>query len=217
MPSLKDTLLIVAVIALAWAVFMLVNQPPKGNWVTADGVKIWPLPKEAVLVERNAAFEKRVRELYESGRLIVFTGQAISGGIDKVRAREKAKINAYKELAEYFETRLQTFAQLVEGQIQAIKDKDRVTSVAVNAYKRVTELFSEAKVSGAYVYAVWEEMVGSLVYTTVLLVFDPVGAVEAAKQTVMADQEISKAIEELGKNGVDFFKMLNEVISEAKK
>lgn len=214
---LKDILLIAAIVILASAVFFLLNQPPEGNWVTADGVKIWPLPKEAVLVERNAAFEKRVRELYESGKLIAFTGQAISGGIDKVRAREKAKINAYKELAQFFETKLQTFAQLVEGQIQAVKDKDKVTSAALSAYKRVTELFSEAKVSGAYVYAVWEEMVGSLVYTTVLLVFDPVGAVEAAKQAAMADQEISKTIEELGKNGVDFFKMLNEVISEAKK
>lgn len=159
---LKGILLIAAIAILASAVSFLLNQSSEGNWVTADGVKIWLLPKGAVLVERNAAFEKRARELYESGKLIAFTGQSISEGIDKVRSREKAKINAYKELAQYFETKLQTFAQLVEGQILAVNDKDKVTSAALSAYKRVNELFSEAKISGTYVYAVCEEMVGSL-------------------------------------------------------
>jgi len=74
-------------------------------------------------------------------------------------------------------------------------------------------MFSEAQISGAYVYAIWEERVGSLIYTNVLLVFDPEGVIEALK----ANKEINKQIEELGKSGVDFFKALNSIIEEAKK
>ncbi len=142
-------------------------------------------------------------------------GQSIGAGIDTVSAREKAKINAYKELAEYFNIRVQTFAALVEGQLQSISNSkaQEVKSIALEVYKRVTQMFSEAQISGAYVYAIWEERVGSLIYTNVLLVFDPEGVIEALK----ANKEINKQIEELGKSGVDFFKALNSIIEEAKK
>ncbi|MGB9614989.1 MAG: hypothetical protein ACPL3B_05775, partial [Fervidobacterium sp.] len=68
-----------------------------------------------------------------------------------------------------------------------------------------------------YVYAVWEGYIGSVVYTSVLLVFDPEGAVELTKSMVMFNEEVAKKIEELGRNGVDFFKALNAVIEEARK
>jgi len=208
------TVVIVSVVFGAFLLFMLLQQD-QYQWITASGYKIQNIPRDATIVFVNNSMEKRVGELYKTGRLVAFVGQSISGGIDTVSAREKAKINAYKELAEYFNVRVQTFAALVEGQLQSTSDSraQEVKSIALEVYKRVTQMFSEAQISGAYVYAIWEERVGSLVYTNVLLVFDPEGVIEALK----ANEEINKQIAELGKSGVDFFKALNSVIEEAKK
>jgi len=208
------TVVIVSVVFGAFLLFMLLQQD-QYQWITANGYKIQNIPRDATIVFVNNSMEKRVGELYKAGRLVAFVGQSISGGIDTVSAREKAKINAYKELAEYFNVRVQTFAALVEGQLQSTSDSraQEVKSIALEVYKRVTQMFSEAQISGAYVYAIWEERVGSLVYTSVLLVFDPEGVIEALK----ANEEINKQIAELGKSGVDFFKALNSVIEEAKK
>lgn len=208
------TVVIVSVVFGAFLLFMLLQQD-QYQWITANGYKIQNIPRDATIVFVNKSMEKRVGELYKAGRLVAFVGQSISGGIDTVSAREKAKLNAYKELAEYFNVRVQTFAALVEGQLQSTSDSraQEVRSIALEVYKRVTQMFSEAQISGAYVYAIWEERVGSLVYTNVLLVFDPEGVIEALK----ANEEINKQIAELGKSGVDFFKALNSVIGEAKK
>jgi len=208
------TVVIVSVVFGAFLLFMLLQQD-QYQWITANGYKIQNIPRDATIVFVNKSMEKRVGELYKNGRLVAFVGQSISGGIDTVSAREKAKLNAYKELAEYFNVRVQTFAALVEGQLQSTSDSraQEVKSIALEVYKRVTQMFSEAQISGAYVYAIWEERVGSLVYTNVLLVFDPEGVIEALK----ANEEINKQIAELGKSGVDFFKALNSVIGEAKK
>lgn len=213
-------ILITVVVAVVGIVFYFGLQKEDYQWIMADGTKIQSISKEAKIVYINNAFEQRVKELKLKNKLIAFRGESIGGGIDTVKARDKAKINAYKELAEYFNAKIQTFAQMVEGQLQTSSTSsknEQLKSVALNAYKRVIEMFSEAQVSGTYIYAVWEEYVGSLVYTNVLLVFDPEGAIEAAKQKVLADSELSKQIEELGKNGVDFFKALNSVIGEANK
>jgi cytochrome c-type biogenesis protein CcmH/NrfF len=208
------TVVIVSVVFGAFLLFMLLQQD-QYQWITANGYKIQNIPRDATIVFVNNSMEKRVGELYKAGRLVAFVGQSISGGIDTVSAREKAKLNAYKELAEYFNVRVQTFAALVEGQLQSTSDSraQEVKSIALEVYKRVTQMFSEAQISGAYVYAIWEERVGSLVYTNVLLVFDPEGVIEALK----ANEEINKQIAALGKSGVDFFKALNSVIEEAKK
>ncbi|QAV32522.1 hypothetical protein SAMN04488510_11728 [Fervidobacterium changbaicum] len=208
------TLVILSVLAGGVLLFTFLQQG-QYQWITADGVKIQSIPKEATIVFVNNSMEKRVAELYKAGKLITFRGESISGGIDTVTAREKAKMNAFKELAEYFNAKIQTFATLVEGQLQSVSEpkSQQIKSIALDAYKRVTQMFSGAQVSGAYVYAIWEERVGSLVYTYVLLVFDPAGAIEALKQ----NEEINRQIEELGKSGVDFFKALNSVIEEAKK
>ncbi len=185
------------------------------QWITADGIKIQSIPKDAQIVYINNSMEKRVAELYRSGKLIAFRGESIGGGIDTVSAREQAKINAFKELSEYFSAKVQTFATLVEGQLQSVSGKDtqQIKSVALDAYERVTQMFSNAQVSGAYVYAIWQEQVGALVYTYVLVIFDPVGAVEALKE----NKDIAKQIDELEKYGVDFFKALNAVMEEANK
>jgi cytochrome c-type biogenesis protein CcmH/NrfF len=208
------TVVIVSALLGTFFLFMQLQQD-QYQWITADGYKIQSIPKDATIVFVNNSMEKRVGELYKTGRLVAFVGQSIGAGIDTVSAREKAKINAYKELAEYFNIRVQTFAALVEGQLQSISNSkaQEVKSIALEVYKRVTQMFSEAQISGAYVYAIWEERVGSLIYTNVLLVFDPEGVIEALK----ANKEINKQIEELGKSGVDFFKALNSIIEEAKK
>ncbi|MFN3691556.1 MAG: hypothetical protein ACK4R7_01575 [Fervidobacterium sp.] len=223
MTSLQDYLLtILLTLGIGLIVFLLITNTfvEDVQWIIADGVKIQSIPKDAIIVYQARNFDSRVRELKEKNKLIAFRGQAISGGVDTVKARDKAKIDAYKELSEYLNTHVQTFAQLVEGQIQNITsqgDKENIKSAAVNAYKRVTNILSETQVSGTYIYAIWEEYVGGLVYTNVLLIFDPEGALKALKQVALADKELSKQIEELGKNGVDFFKTLNAVIEEAKK
>ncbi len=208
-------ILVVSGILLAGLLMFLLLPKEDVQWITANGVRIQSIPKDANIVYVNNSMEKRVAELYKSGKLLAFRGESIGGGIDTITARDKAKINAFKELSEYFTARVQTFATLVEGQLQSVtgQNAQQVKSVALNAYKRVTQLFSDAQVSGAYIYAIWEERVGALVYTYVLLVFDPAGAIEALKQ----NEEISKQIEELGKSGVDFFKALNAVIEEAQK
>lgn len=200
--------------------FILSMPKDEYQWILADGVRIQSISKEAKIVYVNNAFESRVKELKLKNKLIAFRGESIGGGVDTVRARDKAKMNAYKELAEYFNAKIQTFAQLVEGQLQSVSTSEKnqqIKDTAISAYKRVTEMFSEAQVSGTYIYVIWEEYVGNLVYTNVLLVFDPEGAIEAARQKVLADKELSKQIEELGKSGVDFFKALNSIIEEAKK
>ncbi|MFN6991219.1 MAG: hypothetical protein ACK4MM_00710 [Fervidobacterium sp.] len=223
MTSIQDYLFIVLLaLGIGLIGFLLIANTSVEDvqWIIANGVKIQSIPKDAVIVYQARNFDSRVRELKEKDKLIAFRGQAISGGVDTVRARDKAKMDAYKELSEYLNTRIQTFAQLVEGQIQNVStqgDKENIKSAAVNAYKRVTNILSEAQVSGTYIYAIWEEYVGGLVYTNVLLIFDPEGALEALRQVILADQELSKQIEELGKSGVDFFKALNAVIEEAKK
>jgi len=209
------TLFIVSGILITGLLLFLFLPQEQVQWITANGVRIQSIPKDAQIVYVNNSMEKRVAELYKSGKLLAFRGESIGGGIDTVTARDKAKINAFKELAEYFSAKVQTFATLVEGQLQSVSGKDaqQVKNVALDAYKRVTQMFSDAQVSGAYIYAIWQEQVGALVYTYVLLVFDPVGAIEALKQ----NEEIAKQIDELGKSGVDFFKALNAVIEEANK
>ncbi|MEN3042929.1 MAG: hypothetical protein ABDH59_06470 [Fervidobacterium sp.] len=216
----QNWLIIVLVFAIISIMFILSMPKDEYQWILADGVRIQSISKEAKIVYVNNAFESRVKELKLKNKLIAFRGESIGGGVDTVRARDKAKMNAYKELAEYFNAKIQTFAQLVEGQLQSVSTSEKnqqIKDTAISAYKRVTEMFSEAQVSGTYIYVIWEEYVGNLVYTNVLLVFDPEGAIEAARQKVLADKELSKQIEELGKSGVDFFKALNSIIEEAKK
>jgi len=214
------TILLISAVIIAVGVGIFFFTLPKEDvqWIMADGVKIQSISKDAKIVYVNNTMEKRVRELYQSGKLLAFRGESIGGGIDTVKARDKAKTNAYKELSEYFSAKISTFSQLVDGQIQAIASSGKANaeslkSTAMQAYKSVTEMFSSTEVSGTYIYAVWEEYVGSLVYTNVLLVFDPAGAIEAVK----SNEQIAKQIDELGQNGVDFFKALNGVIEEAKK
>lgn len=201
---------------IVWNYLSVENE----KWIIADGVKIQSIPKDAVIVYQARNFDTRVKDLKLTNKLIAFRGQSISGGVDTVKARDKAKLDAYKELSEYLNAKVQTFAQLVEGQIQSVSsnnEKEALRNAAVSAYKRVTNIIAETQVSGTYIYAIWEEYVGGLVYTNVFLIFDPEGALKALKQAVLMDKELSKHIEELGKNGVDFFKALNSVIEEAKK
>lgn len=212
------TIAIITALIVGGIVVFLVLQPKDDyQWITAVGVKIQSISKEAKIVYINNPMENRVKELYIKGKLLAFRGESIGGGFDTVKAREKAKVNALKELSEYFNTKVSTFKQLVEGQIQQKGASQQIVAIAMEAYKSVTEMFSNSEFSGAYIYAVWEEYVGNVVYTNVLLVFDPERAIEMAKQMAMSNEEISKQIEELGKNGVDFFKALNSVIEEAKK
>jgi len=209
------TILVVSGILVTGLLMFLFLPQEQVQWITADGIKIQSIPKGAQIVYINNSMEKRVAELYRSGKLLAFRGESIGGGIDTVSARDKAKINAFKELSEYFSAKVQTFATLVEGQLQSVSGQDtqQIKSVALDAYKRLTQMFSDAQVSGAYVYAIWQEQVGALVYTYVLVIFDPVGAIEALKE----NKDIAKQIDELGKSGVDFFKALNAVMEEANK
>lgn len=209
------TIFVVSGILVTGLLLFLFLPQEQVQWITADGIKIQSIPKGAQIIYINNSMEKRVAELYRSGKLIAFRGESIGGGIDTVSARDKAKINAFKELSEYFSAKVQTFATLVEGQLQSVSGQDtqQIKSVALDAYKRVTQMFSNAQVSGAYVYAIWQEQVGALVYTYVLVIFDPVGAIEALKE----NKDIAKQIDELGKSGVDFFKALNAVMEEANK
>ncbi|MGC8955950.1 MAG: hypothetical protein ACP5JS_07670 [Fervidobacterium sp.] len=84
-------------------VFWLVFQPKDDyQWITAGGVKIQSVPKDAKIVYVNDTMANHVKEIYTKGKLIAFRGQSIGGWFDTVKAREKAKLNALKELSEYF-------------------------------------------------------------------------------------------------------------------
>lgn len=217
MPLEQVVMIAASVLLVGLLVFIMLPRPPEANWVYAQGIPIWRIPKEAQILEINGGFESRVAELYRQGKLIAFPGNAIYGGVDRTKAKDIAKMRAFKEISEFLGTKVETFGQLVEGQLQAVRNRDELKSIAVSAYKRVTQLFSEAKVAGAYIYAVWEEPAGSYNYLYVLLVYDPPAVLDALKQAATLEPEIKKAVDELGKNGVDFFKLLNQVIEEAKK
>ncbi|MFN3691554.1 MAG: hypothetical protein ACK4R7_01565 [Fervidobacterium sp.] len=185
---------------------------PQEKWIEADGSRIWKIPPNAEILEINNSMAKRVRALKENNQLIAFQGETIASGTPQ--DKEVAKLRTYKELAELLELRIDTFAQLVEGQIQSLQSsssKEEVKSTAVSAYKRVTELIAQGNLSGTYIYAVWKVKDGNVQKVYALLIYDPESTKDFAKGISDLDQSIIK----ISNYGFDFFKTLNSVIDSA--
>lgn len=201
---------LVAVVAVG-AIFLL---QPKERFIEVDGVKIWQIPQNADVTFINQSQAKAVKTLKQKNMLVAFVGEA--QGTGTAQDQEVAKIRAYQQIAEFLNAKVSTFAQLVEGQLQNVQvsgNKQEIVSASVNAYKRVTELFAQGRVSGAYLFAVWRVKDGNLVRTYSLVVYDPTAIIKLAE----LDAQVQKTVEELGKQGVNFFENLNAVMFEASK
>lgn len=201
------------VVVVALGAFFILGQPQE-KWIEADGVKIQRISVNAEIIEKNTTKEKAVAQLMRENKLITFVGEA--QGTGTLQEKEMAKIRAFSNLAEMLNARVSTFAQLVEGQLQSVstsQNKQQIVSASVDAYKRVTELFAQARISGAYVYAYWRVKEGNIVKTYALLVYDP----EDVKKYIQMQPEIDSAISSLSSLGVNFFGALNSVIEEAYK
>ena len=135
---------------------------PKDGYIEVDGVKIC-IPKDAEVTFINQAQAQSVKTLKQKNQLIAFVGEA--QGTGSAQDQEVAKMRAYSQIAEFLNAQVSTFAQLVEGQLQNVQvsgNKNDIVSASVNAYKRVTELFAQGRVSGAYVFAVWRVKSGNI-------------------------------------------------------
>jgi len=187
---------------------------PKDKYIEVDGVKVWKIPNNAEIVFVDQSKATSVKTLVQKGQLIAFVGEAQGTGTSQ--DKEKAKIRAYQQVAEFLNAKVQTFAQLVEGQLQNVQvsgNKQEIVSASVDAYKRVTSLLADANISGAYVFAVWTVKKGSIVYTYSLLVYDPAQIIKLLE----IDAVVKQKVDELGKQGVNFFENLNAVLFEATK
>jgi len=187
---------------------------PKDRYIEVDGVKVWKIPNDAEVVFVDQSKAASVKSLVQKGQLIAFVGEAQGTGTSQ--DKEKAKIRAYQQVAEFLNAKVQTFAQLVEGQLQSVQvsgNKQEIVSASVDAYKRVTSLLADATISGAYVFAVWTVKKGNIVYTYSLLVYDPAQIIKLLE----IDAVVKQKVDELGKQGVNFFENLNSVLFEATK
>lgn len=206
------TILLISLAVVIAAVGLFFLTQPKEQWIQADGVNVWKIPANSEIVEINTSKASAVKKLKDSNRLIAFQGEHLGSGA--IQDKEIAKLRAYQQIAELLNARVTTFAQLVEGQLQSVQiteNKEKLKSASVNAYKRVTELLAQARISGAYVYAVWRIKEGNNYRTFILLVYDP----EDVKKFLETQSEVNDVVNELGKIGVDFFSALNSVIDSA--
>jgi len=209
------TWVLVGVLVAAVVVGGIFLLMPKDKYIEVDGVKVWKIPNDAEIIFVDQSKASSVKTLVQKGQLIAFEGEA--QGFGTTQDREKAKIRAYQKIAEFLNAKVTTFAQLVEGQLQNVQvsgsKKQEIVSASVDAYKRVTELFAEGRVSGAYEFAVWRVKRDNLVYTYVLLVYDPAQILKLIEMDALVQQKV----DELGKQGVNFFENLNAVLQEATK
>ncbi|MEN3042931.1 MAG: hypothetical protein ABDH59_06480 [Fervidobacterium sp.] len=205
-------LILVALAVLVGFIGLFFFMQPKEQWIQADGLNVWKMPANSEILEINIAKSSAVKKLKESNKLIAFQGEHLGSGT--IQDKEIAKIRAYQQLAELLNAKISTFAQVVEGQIQSLQtnaDKQQLKSASLSAYKRITELLAQARISGAYVYAVWRVKEGNNYKTHVLLVYDP----EDVKKFLQTQPDVNQTISELGSIGIDFFGALNSVIDEA--
>jgi predicted glycosyl hydrolase (DUF1957 family) len=75
--------------------------------------------------------------LKQKNQLIAFVGEVQGTGTSQ--DQEKAKIRDYQQIAEFLNAKAETFAQLVEGQLQNVQvssNKQQIVSASVDAYKR---------------------------------------------------------------------------------
>ncbi len=214
---MENNLFIIIGLALAVAIgigFFFIFGQPQEKWIEADGVKIQKIPENAEIIEKNIAKEKTVAQLMKEKKLITFVGEAQGNGT--LQEKEMAKIKAFSNLAEMLNVRVSTFSQLVESQLQNVstsQNKEQIVSASVDAYRRVTELFAQARISGAYIYAYWRIKEGNVLKTYALLVYDP----EDVKKYIKMQPELDSVISNLSSLGVNFFGALNSVIEEAYK
>jgi hypothetical protein len=203
---------VVAGVVVVGGIFLLM---PKDKYIEVDGVKVWKIPSDAEIIFVDQSKVSNVKTLVQKGQLIAFEGE--TQGLGTIQDREKAKIRAYQKLAEFLNAKVTTFAQLVEGQLQNVQisgsKKQELLSASVDTYKRVTELFAEGRLTGTYEFAAWKVRRDNLVYTYVLLVYDPTQILKL----IEVDTLVKQKVDELGKQGVNFFGNLNAVLQEATK
>ncbi|QTA37489.1 hypothetical protein JYK00_07060 [Thermosipho ferrireducens] len=209
----------VAVVAAALVVGAIFFLMPHDKFITAQGYRIWKIPKEAENVTINYSLETKVAQLYKEGRLFLFEGVNVGGGVNMSIAENAARTQALGKIAEFLNAKVETFRKVVEGQLQSVQtntsdeEKQQIIETAVSAYKGVTQVTAEAIVSGAMKYASWEVRKGNIVEFHVLFFYDPSNLLAILESQAM----VSDTVKKLGQQGVDFFKALNSVLEEGSK
>lgn len=218
----ENTLMIVGigVLAALLVVGVVFFMMPKDKYIEAQGIRIWKLPKEAENVQINYSQEAKVAQLAREGRLFVFEGVNVGGGVNMAIAENAARTQALGKIAEFLNAKVETFRKVVEGQLQSVQtnntndeNNQQLVEAAVSAYKGITEVMADAIVSGALKYASWEVRKGNIVELHVLFFYDPTNLLSILESQAM----VSDTVRNLGKQGVDFFKALNSVLDEATK
>lgn len=210
----------VGVLAVALVVGIVFLIMPKDQYITAQGIKIWKLPKEAENVQINYSQEAKVAQLAREGRLFLFEGVNVGGGVNMTIAENAARTQALGKIAEFLNAKVETFRKVVEGQLQSVQtnsgneeNNQQLVEAAVSAYKGITKVMAEAIVSGALKYASWQVRKGNVVELHVLYFYDPTNLLSILESQAL----VSDSVKKLGKQGVDFFKALNSVLDEASK
>ncbi|ANQ53166.1 MULTISPECIES: hypothetical protein [Thermosipho] len=210
----------VGVLAAALVVGAIFFLLPKDRYIEAQGIRIWKLPKEAENVQVSYSYEAKVAQLAREGRLFLFEGVNVGGGVNMSIAENAARTQALGKIAEFLNAKVETFRKVVEGQLQSVqtnnneeKASQQLVEAAVSAYKGITKVMANAIVSGALKYASWEVRKGNIVELHVLYFYDPTNLLSILESQALVSQTVGK----LGKQGVDFFKALNSVLDEASK
>ncbi len=203
---------VLSILALSVPVVFVLqpSQKPQEQFITAMNEVVYKIPADAKLILKNTSVEQRVAQLKKEGKLLIFVGVHTGGGVHTKYAQDESRKHAYQKIAEYLKTSVSSFKNMIESQIQS-GNKEHLSQISLSVYNNIVKVFSQAEVSGAYEFAYWQETEGSLVRTYCLLVYDPEGFLIYGMQ----NPELKSGIEQLQKNGVDFFKVLNNVLKQA--
>lgn len=199
----------ILVLFVAFLFIGLLTVPIMKNsekWIEFKGEKLWKIPHSAFEVEVDESkLEKAVR-LKKEGKLLLFSGEALGSG--NVHEKERAKISAYARFSEFLNTRVSSFAQLVEGNLTSVEisSENNFTDSAVSIYKRVTEIISSSSFSGLYPIASWKVKEGNVIKTNVLVMYDH----EEVIRLLELDNELKTKLSEMRDLGLDFFNLFNQ-------
>ncbi len=209
-PMVIIALVSVTVLSAVLVLTIQSSQKPQEQCITALNERVYKIPPEAKLIFKNTSVEQRVAQLKKDGKLLMFVGVHTGGGVHLQYAQDESRKHAYQKIAEYLKTSISSFKNIIESQFQS-SNKEQLSQISLSVYNNIVKVFSQAEVSGAYEFAYWQEREGSLVRTYCLLVYDPDGFAIYGMQ----NPELKSGIEQLQKNGVDFFKVLNDVLKQA--
>jgi hypothetical protein len=206
-----------AVLAIAIGGFLVFKTLNAGKYIEIGGVKVWKIPGNAVVEFTDLTKAKRIKELYDQNLLLAFDGNANGNLINKTIHYSKAELNGRAEVSKFLSTNVETWEKRVTGMLSNVQSATETTQpieLTADAYKAISQAVSESYASGSSVIARWYVNLGNGNYEFhVVMIYDPV----ILKSVLELNAQASEAVKELGKQNIDFFSTLNDVLSEASK